>query len=392
MSTKETILVIFGTRPEAIKMAPVIKLLHHCRDLFDVKVCVTSQHRQMLDQVLQFFNIVPDIDFDLMKPNQTLPELTAGCMLQLSGVLSDLKPSFVLVQGDTTTAFMGALAAFYQKVPVGHVEAGLRTNNIYAPFPEEVNRRLISVIAECQFAPTESAAQSLRDEGISDKSIYVTGNTIVDALYRGLSIIGERKDLKNKLEVWFQQEIGMSENIIMGKSRMILITAHRRESFGKGLESICHAIRDLSFKYLRHAFVYPVHLNPNVQVPVFGILGKLPNVFLIEPVDYAKMLYLMTKSYLILTDSGGIQEEAPSLHIPVLVMRDQTERPEGVHMGSSILVGNNTKEIVKQASTLLDNEQLYTSMQLRYNPYGDGHASEQIIRILEKKLLKAVDA
>lgn len=383
----ERILLIFGTRPEAIKMAPLVRRFRECSDRFDLKVCVTAQHREMLDQALGFFGIKPDIDLDLMKPNQSLSELTADIIPHLSDVLRDIKPSLLLVQGDTTTAFVGALAAFYQQIPVGHVEAGLRTNNIYAPFPEEVNRRLISVIATLHFAPTENAARSLHAEGCNKQSIYVTGNTVVDALKIGLSIIKETGELRAQLDTWFTRRIAMAANIATGRSRLVLITCHRRESFGAGLESICYAIRELSVRYPGHAFIYPVHLNPNVQGPVFKILGDLPNVSLIEPLDYPRMIYLMTKTYLILTDSGGIQEEAPSLKIPVLVMRNTTERPEGVMLGSSILVGTNKKEIVKQASALLDDQQLYESMQMRENPYGDGRASERIVRAIEDRLL-----
>jgi UDP-N-acetylglucosamine 2-epimerase (non-hydrolysing) len=381
------ILLIFGTRPEAIKMFPLIKRFRECSDRFDLKVCVTAQHREMLDQALRFFGIKPDIDLDLMKPDQSLSELTADIILHLSDVLRDIKPSLLLVQGDTTTAFVGTLAAFYQQIPVGHVEAGLRTNNIYDPFPEEVNRRLISDIATLHFAPTENAARSLRAAGCNKQSIYVTGNTVVDALKIGLSIIRDNRELRAQLDTWFTRRIARAANIATGRSRLVLITCHRRESFGAGLESICYAIRELSIKYSGDVFVYPVHLNPNVQGPVFKILGHLPNVSLIEPLDYPRMIYLMTRSYLILTDSGGIQEEAPSLKIPVLVMRNVTERPEGVQLGGSILVGTNKETIVNQSSALLDDLQLYKSMQMTENPYGDGRASERIVGTIEERLL-----
>lgn len=374
------ILTIFGTRPEAIKLAPLIRLLSGETEGFDLVNCVTAQHRQMLDQVLAFFKIKPEIDLNLMKPNQSLSSLTAEAINQIVPVLQQTRPDLVIVQGDTTTAFVAALAAFYQKVPVAHVEAGLRTNDIYAPFPEEINRRLISSLASFHFAPTQTAAEALEHEGVDRKKILVTGNTVVDALLEGLNLIELSEPLRNDLEKWFW---GLASDPF---EKIILITGHRRESFGEAFRSICFGIRELSLRYPKIGFVYPVHLNPNVQQPVNEILGNLKNVVLIEPVEYPKMLYLMTKATLILTDSGGIQEEAPTLKIPVLVMREKTERPEGVALGTSILVGNHREKIVTQTSAFLENRDLYRRAQAGKNPYGDGKASERIVQFLREAL------
>lgn len=386
---KQKILAIFGTRPEAIKMAPVINCMRK-EPHWDVRICATAQHRHMLDQVLDFFKIKPDFDLNLMKPDQTLAGLTAELVASLSELLEKMKPSLVLVQGDTTSAFAGALAAFYHRIPVGHIEAGLRTGDIYAPFPEEANRRFISVLARLHFAPTRGAAGFLRDEGVCGKWVHVTGNTVIDALKSGISEIDRRAGLRKELQAWFEQTIPMARGILEKRSRLILITGHRRESFGRGFESICRAIKDLSLKFPDDAFVYPVHMNPNVQKPVFRIIGRLPNVFLISPVDYARMLFLLKETYLILTDSGGIQEEAPSLKIPVLVMRDKTERPEAVRQGISMLVGNSREGILGGASDLLGETGLYEAMQSRMkrNPYGDGRASERISGIIKEFLAR----
>jgi len=380
---KKKILLIFGTRPEAIKMAPLAKALQKNAQ-FDVITCVTAQHRQMLDQVLVFFNIRPDVDLDLMQPNQTLSDFAAHALRRLSSTLSEIKPDLILVQGDTTTAFAGALAAFYQKIPVGHVEAGLRTGDLCAPFPEEANRHLISVLARWHFAPTKRAETQLLSEGIPQESVFITGNTVIDALYDGLALLKKNDSLRQTLDVWFQKEISRANQVDSGKSRVILITGHRRENFGEGFESICSAIRELALRHPKDIFIYPVHLNPNVQAPVQKILQGLPNVSLLPPVEYPKMLYLLSKTYMILTDSGGIQEEAPSLKIPTLVMRDKTERPEGVTLGALRLVGNTKAKIVEEASELLENISLYRRMQIEMSPYGDGKAAQRIVGLLQK--------
>ncbi len=382
---KKKILIIFGTRPEAIKLAPLILALKK-ENAFKTIVCVTAQHRQMLDQVLSFFGIAPDIDLNIMRQNQSIEELTATMFAKFTPVIRKVSPGMVIVQGDTTTTFISALAAFYQNVPVGHVEAGLRTHDIYAPFPEELNRQFVSRIAQYNFAPTGTAVKDLLAEGINKKSIFKTGNTVVDAMKLGIRIIKTNKSLRRKLGQWFNTAIDKDNSVIAKESKLILITGHRRESFGKGFQNICSAIKKLSSLFPSHLFVYPVHLNPNVQKPVYKLLGNISNVKLIKPVDYAQMLFLMSKSYLILTDSGGIQEEAPSLKIPVLVMRDKTERPEGIQIGCCKLVGNDKDSIVKTAKRVLTSPKLYRSMQQGKNPYGDGKASERIVNILKKEL------
>ncbi|MBI5676083.1 MAG: UDP-N-acetylglucosamine 2-epimerase (non-hydrolyzing) [Nitrospirae bacterium] len=371
-------LSIFGTRPEAIKMAPVLKFLKNTDGLESI-VCVTAQHREMLDTALDLFNIVPDYDFNIMKENQDLYHITSQVLLNLEKVLEKEKPDMVLVQGDTTTTMAASLAAFYQKVPVGHVEAGLRTYDKYAPYPEEVNRRITSVIAKFHFAPTEWAKGNLIKEGISEDQIFVTGNTVVDALK---SIIEKIKfsDLQNKFDKMF--------DFIDKEKRLVLITGHRRESFGDGFINICTAIKELAFKFIDCEFLYPVHLNPNVQNPVKDILGKegLSNVHLIEPLEYLPFVYLMNKAYIIISDSGGVQEEAPSLGKPVLITRNITERPEGVAAGVARLAGNNKEGIFKEVSLLLGNEDEYKLMSTKKNPYGEGKAAEQIVNIIVKKL------
>lgn len=382
---KKKILIIFGTRPEAIKLAPLILALRKEKAL-KTTVCVTAQHRQMLDQVLPFFKIGPDIDLNIMKHGQSIEELTAAVFSKLTPVIKKASPDMVIVQGDTTTAFMSALAAFYRKIPVGHVEAGLRTHDIYAPFPEELNRQFVSRIAQLNFAPTESAVKDLLAEGVNKSTIYKTGNTVVDAMKLGMRIIKTDKSLRGKLESRFHNVIDMDNSVIAKRAKLILITGHRRESFGKGFQGICAAIKELSYLFPSYLFVYPVHPNPNVQKPVYKLLGKINNVKLIKPVNYPEMLFLMSKSHLILTDSGGIQEEAPSLKIPVLVTRDKTERPEGVQTGCCKLVGNDKDKIVKTAKRVLSSTQLYRSMQRGKNPYGDGKASERIVRIIKKNV------
>ncbi len=377
---RKKILVVFGTRPEAIKMAPVIKQLKS-RSNFKTQICITAQHRHMLDQVLNIFNIKPDYDLNIMKKNQDLFSLTARSLTQLKSVILKSKPDVILVQGDTTTAFVTSLAAFYFKIPIGHVEAGLRTNNKYSPFPEEINRRLVTEIADFNFAPTKWARDNLLKEGILESKIFVTGNTVVDALGDVLKVI-KSSSMKIKLEKSFY--------FLKGKSKkIVLITGHRRESFGRGFRSICNAIRRLALSFPKCDFVYPVHLNPNVQGPVKNILNKnkLSNIHLIEPLGYLPFVYLMKKSYLILTDSGGIQEEAITFGKPILVMRDITERPEGVKAGAAKLVGTNEKKIFKECKKLLTDKKVYKRMVTLKNPYGDGKASKKIADILLSKLV-----
>ncbi len=368
------ILAVFGTRPEAIKMAPVV---HALRNKVDVKVCVTAQHRQMLDQVLELFDITPDYDLDIMKPGQDLFDVTSKVLLGIKEILQSVNPDIVLVHGDTTTSMAVSMAAFYLQIPVGHVEAGLRTYDINSPFPEEFNRQFTSKITELHFAPTEIARQNLLDERVPDSQIFVTGNTVIDAL---LSMVEKAR------------AINFSDRVLKGapflkqaKSdipRIVLVTGHRRENFGQGFEEICHALYDIASKYPDIKIIYPVHLNPNVREPVNRILSNIDNVHLVEPMEYLTFIKLMDLSYLILTDSGGIQEEAPSLGKPVLVMRDTTERPEAVEAGTVKLVGTNKKEIVTMVNQLLENKELYTKMSRAHNPYGDGNASHTICDIL----------
>jgi len=368
------ILAVFGTRPEAIKMAPVV---HALRKKVDVKVCVTAQHRQMLDQVLTLFEITPDYDLDIMKPGQDLFDVTSKVLLGIKKILQSVNPDIVLVHGDTTTSMAVSMAAFYLRIPVGHVEAGLRTYDINSPFPEEFNRQLTSKITELHFAPTEIARQNLLDERVPDSQIFVTGNTVIDAL---LSMVEKAR------------AVNFSDSVLEGAPflkqakidipRIVLVTGHRRENFGQGFEEICHALYDIASKNPDIKIVYPVHLNPNVRGPVNRILSNIDNVHLIEPMEYLTFIKLMDLSYLILTDSGGIQEEAPSLGKPVLVMRDTTERPEAVEAGTVKLVGTNKKEIVTMVNQLLENKELYTKMSRAHNPYGDGNASHTICDIL----------
>lgn len=363
------VLSVFGTRPEAIKMAPVLSALDAVG--IESRVCVSAQHRDMLDQPLALFNISPDIDLNLMKPNQTLHGLTSDVLLGVSEALDEERPDMVLVHGDTTTSFAAGLAAFYKHIPVGHVEAGLRTGDIYAPFPEEMNRRLTDRITSLHFAPTETARNHLLAESTSPDSIHVTGNTVIDALF----IIRDR--LQNDPEFRAAAQKGMPD--INSDKRMILVTGHRRENFGAGFENICHALRDLAQRDDTEV-VYPVHLNPNVQEPVNTLLGNLPNVHLLPPVDYPSFVDLMTRCHLVITDSGGIQEEAPSLGKPVLVMRDVTERPEAVEAGTVLLVGTDHNRIVTEAKTLLDSSSAYSRMSMAHNPYGDGAAGMRIAK------------
>ena len=368
------ILAVFGTRPEAIKMAPVIRALG---DNFDVKICVTAQHRQMLDQVLELFEITPDYDLDIMQPGQDLFDITSNVLLGVKKVLQIEEPDVVLVHGDTTTSMATAMAAFYLKIPVGHVEAGLRTYDINSPFPEEFNRQITSRIATLHFAPTKISRQNLLDEKVPDSQIYVTGNTVIDALLSMVEkarIVDFSDTLLKRMPFLKQEKSGMP--------RIILVTGHRRENFGLGFEEICHALSVVANENPDIHIIYPVHLNPNVREPVNRILSNLNNVHLIEPMEYLTFIKLMDLSYLILTDSGGIQEEAPSLGKPVLVMRDTTERPEAVESGTVKLVGTNKNDIVKMVNRLLTDSNFYIQMSKAHNPYGDGKAGGIICDIL----------
>lgn len=367
------ILSVFGTRPEAIKMAPLVKALEKDKR-FESKVCVTAQHREMLDQVLSIYNIKPDYDLDLMKDKQTLNQLTSSILAALSKVLEDFKPQIVLVHGDTTTTFAASLAAYYKKISIGHVEAGLRTGDVYSPWPEEGNRKLTGAIANIHLAPTKKSKQNLMDENISDEYIFITGNTVIDALFMAKEIMNNDMKLISNFKSQF--------SFLDESKRMILVTGHRRESFGSGFERICKSIQEVAIQNKDVQIVYPVHLNPNVQQPVNRFLSKLKNVYLIEPQEYLQFIYLMDLSYLILTDSGGIQEEAPSLGKPVLVMRDTTERPEAVEAGTVKLVGTNIHSIVSSINELLTNKSSYIKMSVAHNPYGDGKACSKICDIL----------
>ncbi len=368
------VLFIFGTRPEAIKMAPLIKELKKRTDKFETRVCVTAQHREMLDQVLSFFSITPDYDLDIMSADQTLFRLTANILTKLEKPIDDFQPDIILVQGDTTTAFIGALAAYYKHIDVAHIEAGLRSGDIYSPFPEEANRALISKLAKYNFTPTQRASSALLNEGVNKRYIFQVGNTVIDALLLGLKIIKNTDDTK------YSENL----NFLDSSKKTILVTGHRRESFGRGFENMCNAIKNLAFNNPDIDLVYPVHLNPNVQEPVKRILRNLSNVHLIKPLDYPELIWLMEKSYFVITDSGGIQEEAPSLGKPVLVMREVTERQEGIEAGTAKLVGVDEKTIYTEAQKLLDNRGYYNKMANSINPYGDGTASVQIAKILEK--------
>ncbi|MBW4933790.1 non-hydrolyzing UDP-N-acetylglucosamine 2-epimerase [Marinobacter sp. F4206] len=366
-------LCVFGTRPEAIKMAPLVKALAS-DSRFESRVCVTGQHREMLDQVLDLFSIEPDYDLNIMKPGQDLTDVTCSILGGLREVLATEKPDIVLVHGDTATTFATSLAAYYQQIPVGHVEAGLRTGNLYSPWPEEANRKLTGALTELHFAPTDTSRSNLFREGVRDCSIVVTGNTVIDALFDVVAKIDSEKGLRNKLSAQFP--------FLRPDARMILITGHRRESFGGGFERICEAIARVAKENPDVDLLYPVHLNPNVREPVHRLLGTLENVHLIEPKDYLPFVYLMNRAHIILTDSGGIQEEAPSLGKPVLVMRDTTERPEAVEAGTVKLVGTDVEVIVAEIQGLLNDSNAYELMSFSHNPYGDGKACSRILESL----------
>jgi len=372
------VLTVFGTRPEAIKMAPVVLALQTSTTL-ESRVCVTAQHRQMLDQVLGLFKITPDYDLDLMRPNQDLYDITSRILLGLRDVLDDYQPDLVLVHGDTTTCFAASLAAFYKQIPIGHVEAGLRTGDMQAPFPEEANRSLVGRIARLNFAPTESSQANLQRENVASDSITVTGNTVIDALLWVKSRLAEYDDA-----VWREAVTPrVFERLQDADRKLILITGHRRENFGQGFVDLCTAIKLLAEAHSDWEFVYPVHLNPNVQKPVFDILSGLDNVSLIDPQDYLPFTWLMNRSSLILTDSGGIQEEAPSLGKPVLVMRSVTERPEAVDAGTVRLVGTDQQAIVEHVEAVMMDDAVYQAMSKAHNPYGDGQAAGRIVEVIE---------
>ncbi len=376
---KKKVLAVLGTRPEAIKLAPVIKRLKARSSRFTTVVCATAQHRHMLDQVLSIFKISPDYDLNIMKANQDLFDITQKALKGLKHVLETVQPDIILVQGDTTTAFIAGIAAFYFKIPVGHVEAGLRTYNKYSPFPEEINRRLLSVLTDYHFAPTEWSRSNLLKEGVAEDRIWVTGNTVIDALMK--VVRGQRSGVRKRfLEESFRKKYGLE--LSTKNLKLILVTGHRRENFGEGFENICNALRKIAEQRKDMVVVYPVHLNPNVQRPVKRTLGKIKNVHLIEPLGYEEFVFLMNSSFLILTDSGGIQEEAPSLGKPVLVMRNTTERPEGIEAGVVKLVGTGEKDIINGALELLEDHDAYTKMSSSVNPYGDGKSSEKITDIL----------
>jgi UDP-N-acetylglucosamine 2-epimerase (non-hydrolysing) len=372
------VLIVFGTRPEAIKMAPLVKKFEEYNGSFEVRVCVTAQHREMLDQVLELFEIVPDYDLNLMKQGQDLYDITANVLLGMKSVLNDFKPDIVLVHGDTATTAAASLASYYQQIKVGHIEAGLRTNNIYSPWPEEANRQITGILAHYHFAPTNSSRDNLLKENKNSSSIVVTGNSVIDALFLAIDKIKTDKSIERDIK---EQISNLGYNIQDDK-KVILVTGHRRENHGQGFIDICMGLKDIAFNNSDIDIVYPVHLNPNVQKPVKKILSDVNNVYLIEPLQYEQFIYLMDKSYFIITDSGGVQEEAPSLGKPVLVMRDTTERPEAVKAGTVKLVGANKDKIVKEAQRLIDNISLYEQMSKASNPYGDGNASKKIIEYL----------
>ncbi len=375
------ILLVFGTRPEAIKMAPLVKALEREASIVS-KVCVTAQHREMLDQVLDIFDIKPDYDLNLMKPGQDLYDITTNVLLGMKEVLIDFHPDIVLVHGDTTTTSATSLAAFYQKIKVGHVEAGLRTGDIYSPWPEEANRQITGVLANYHFAPTDISKENLVKENKDERNIIVTGNTVIDALLLALEKIEKSTTLKKKIINSINMQYRLSEN-----KKLILVTGHRRENFGQGFIYICEALKEIALHNPTVDIVYPVHLNPNVQEPVKALLSDIENIYLIEPLQYESFIYMMSKSYFIITDSGGVQEEAPSLGKPVLVMRDTTERPEAVDAGTVKLVGTDKNKIVKEAQFLLNSNEEYSKMSKAHNPYGDGHACQKIVAFLKTNSL-----
>ncbi|SHI67292.1 UDP-N-Acetylglucosamine 2-epimerase [Mesonia phycicola] len=370
-------LIVFGTRPEAIKMAPLVKAFEQNTAHFETKVCITAQHREMLDQVLDFFEIKPDYDLDLMKPNQNLYSLTAGIIENMKPVLEDFKPDYVYVHGDTTTTMAAALAAFYSGAEVCHVEAGLRTFNKRAPFPEEINRSIAGRLADYHFPPTDRSKENLLNEAILEESIEITGNTVIDALLFSVNKLQQQN--------YSDAEIESVQKVVDTSKKIILVTGHRRENHGEGFVNICQALKTIAENNKDCQLIYPVHLNPNVQKPVYDLLSEVDNIKLIAPLNYPAFVWLMEKSYLIITDSGGVQEEAPSLGKPVLVMREITERPEAVKAGTVILVGTNKEKIVTETQKLLDNTTYYQQLSKLHNPYGDGEASKRIISFMKSK-------
>lgn len=386
ITAMKKIMLVFGTRPEAIKMAPLVKEFQANTGIFETQVCVTGQHREMLDQVLEIFHITPDYDLNIMKQGQDLYDVTARVLVGMRDVLKAAQPDIVLVHGDTTTSMASALAAFYQQIPVGHVEAGLRTNNIYSPWPEEMNRQITGRIATYDFAPTSLSRQNLLHEGVDEEKITVTGNTVIDALH----LVTRRIKEDAKLNIQLQERLllaGYDIRRLTSSRKLVLITGHRRENFGEGFMQICTAIRDLKNKYENVDFVYPMHLNPNVRKPIHAVFGEnlneFGNIFFIEPLEYLEFVYLMEHATIVLTDSGGIQEEAPGLGKPVLVMRDTTERPEALEAGTVKLVGTDYNKIIENVSVLLEDKKAYERMSKATNPYGDGLASQRIVEKLK---------
>jgi UDP-N-acetylglucosamine 2-epimerase (non-hydrolysing) len=371
------VLIIFGTRPEAIKMAPVVKELKKYPEEFETIVCVTAQHREMLDQVLRLFDITPDYDLNIMKPQQDLFDLTCNILKGLKSILDKEHPALVMVHGDTTTTMAASIASYYNRIPLGHVEAGLRTTNKYAPFPEEINRRITGCLADYHFAPTETTMGNLIREGVPKERIWVTGNTVIDALLDVLSMIHRSGKISGEMRSRF--------SFLDTRKKLILVTGHRRENFGNGFENICHALKEIATTHRNVEIVYPVHLNPNVQEPVYRILSGCPSIYLIEPLEYLPFVYLMDRSYFLITDSGGIQEEAPAIGKPVLIMRETTERPEAIDAGTVLLVGTEKNRIVYAVNNLLYNFNRYNDMATKINPYGDGKAAHRIIDILLSK-------
>jgi len=371
MKEKKRILIVFGTRPEAIKMAPLVKEFEKENESFETKVCITAQHREMLDQVLDFFEIVPAYDLNLMKPNQNLYGLTTDIILNLKPVLEDFKPDYVFVHGDTTTTMATSIASFYSGAQICHVEAGLRTFNMQSPFPEEMNRSVTGVLANVHFAPTPTSKQNLLNENKAEESIVITGNTVIDALLYSVEKVNSND--------FSDEEIESLKKLVNPSKRLILVTGHRRENHGQGFINICKALKQIAIEHKDCEIIYPVHLNPNVQKPVYELLANIENVKLIAPLSYPAFVWLMEKSYLIITDSGGVQEEAPSLGKPVLVMRNTTERPEAVETGTVLLVGTDTEKIVFETDKLLKNKDLYIGMSKLHNPYGDGNACIKIV-------------
>ena len=377
--------MVMGTRPEVIKMAPVISAFNAFPRCFDTKVCVTAQHRELLDTTLAAFRLIPDVDLNIMQKGQNLFDVTTDVLSKMGTALAELQPDLVLVQGDTTTTFATALAAFYQKIHVGHIEAGLRTNNMYSPYPEEVNRRLTTTIARYHFAPTELNKQNLLKENISPDDILVTGNTVIDTLFMVLDQFKRNQSLEEKTIATIRKS-GYGSLANPSRRRFILVTGHRRENFGQGFLNICKALKKIAAKYPETDIVYPVHLNPNVQKPVGDILSGIPNIYLIEPLDYVRFVYLMAHCFFILTDSGGIQEEAPSLGKPTLVMRETTERPEAVNAGTVKMVGTNPDKIFRSAHMLLTDKDVFEKMAKAHNPYGDGKASSRIVEFVKNRV------